>query len=80
MAGSRGDTGMSDGSVRQILEHGATSPSMKVVGRNITTLDDLGQVITESDGTIMNVIPAGRQSGPEFQGWLVKVLIAMLAE
>jgi hypothetical protein len=51
-----------------------------VAGRYVTTVEGLGSVITESDGTIMNVISGGSEAGPEFQGWFVEMLIFMLAE
>lgn len=75
MAGSRGDVGMTEWTVRYILENGVTSPSASVAGRYVTTIDGLGQVITEPDGTIMNVISDGSASGAEFQGWFVEMMI-----
>lgn len=78
MAGPRGDTGMTEWTVQYILENGITSPSASVAGRYVTEVAELGKVITEPDGTIMNVIPSASEAGPEFQGWLVEILLVMI--
>lgn len=78
MLGSRDDAGMSNWSVRYILENGITSPSTSVAGRYVMELPEFGKVITESDGTVMNVIPYTSAAGEDAQGWFVEMMIALL--
>lgn len=78
MAGSRGDVGMTDWSVRYILEHGAASPSTSIAGRTVYEVEDFGRIVTEEDGTLVTAIPLNRMAGSGFQDEYLELLILLL--
>ena len=66
---------MSKFSIQTILEAGERASSR--FGRYTYDIKGFGRVVTE-DEAVVTVISYGRASQPEFQGWVVEILLTML--